>query len=186
MCVHKLSVLFSRAPRAGRTLFHDPHKARPLTLLTARAHVWVAGPSEVRSMEAHVHLLYLIAPAARRTRVRDGPKFVLSDGIVFVPERDEGFQISRLAGRKLMGQMYAYGDGAYVNTRLCARVRALSGSHRCAVVTCEDIVQQQHVPTCSVIVLMVESGLGPATRLTAAGTLILILTPRENNVNSTC
>lgn len=25
----------SRAPRAGGTLFHDPHKARPLTLLTA-------------------------------------------------------------------------------------------------------------------------------------------------------
>lgn len=29
--------VFSRAPRAGGTLFHDPHKARQLTLLTARA-----------------------------------------------------------------------------------------------------------------------------------------------------
>lgn len=37
--------MFSCAPRAGGTLFHDPHKARPLTLLTSVARVWVRAPT---------------------------------------------------------------------------------------------------------------------------------------------
>lgn len=52
MCVstclykYKLSALYSSGlpSRAGGTLFHDPHKARPLTPLTSCTHVRAAGP----------------------------------------------------------------------------------------------------------------------------------------------
>lgn len=65
--------MFSRAPRAGGTLFHDPHKARPLTLLTtgsrARARMGGGGPlrGALRSMEGP--RVPLLPGGTRRTHV---------------------------------------------------------------------------------------------------------------------